>query len=98
MHGLTVSPPEAVMVRLHLRDWLAEHARAPSITRPLRENQRPPDGDWLTWLLLAGRGYGKSLAGATDVATYGRTNPGSRIAIVAPTYADARDTCVEGES
>lgn len=29
---------------------------------------------------------------------YGQANPGSRIAIVAPTYADARDTCIEGDS
>lgn len=32
------------------------------------------------------------------MAWYGLANPGSRIAIVAPTYADARDTCVEGDS
>lgn len=48
--------------------------------------------------MLAGRGFGKTRAGAEDVAGYAYANPGSRIAVIAPTYADARDTCVEGES
>lgn len=47
---------------------------------------------------MAGRGWGKTRTGAEDVAWYGFSRPNSRIAIVAPTYADARDTCVEGES
>lgn len=63
-----------------------------------RPDQVTPDGDWLTWLILAGRGWGKTRTGAEDVAWYGMANPGSRIAIVAPTSADARDTCVEGDS
>lgn len=50
------------------------------------------------WLLLAGRGYGKTRVGAEDAAKFAVEHPGSRQAIVAPTYADARDTCVEGES
>lgn len=63
-----------------------------------RPEQITPDGDWLTWLILAGRGWGKTRTGAEDVAWYGQRNSGARIAIVAPTAADARDTCVEGES
>lgn len=47
---------------------------------------------------MAGRGWGKTRTGAEDVAWFGLQHPGSRIAIVAPTYADARDTCVEGDS
>ena len=50
------------------------------------------------WMLLAGRGFGKTRCGAEDVAHFGLTNPGVRVAVVAPTYADCRDTCVEGES
>ena len=63
-----------------------------------RSNQLTPDGEWLVWLILAGRGFGKTRTGAEDVAWYGIMNPGSRIAVVAPTYADARDTCIEGDS
>lgn len=74
--------------------------RAADLTpsRPLRPSQMTPPGDWRTWLILAGRGWGKTLAGAEDVKHYGMTRPNSRIAIVARTFADARDTCVEGES
>lgn len=49
-------------------------------------------------MILAGRGWGKTRTGAEDVAWYGLSNPGSRIAVIGPTYADARDTCVEGDS
>lgn len=63
-----------------------------------RKEQVTPDGDWLTWLILAGRGWGKTRTGAEDIGWYGLLNAGSRIAIVAPTAADARDTCVEGDS
>lgn len=47
---------------------------------------------------MAGRGWGKTRTGAEYVADYGLWNDNSRIAIVAPTAADGRDTCVEGES
>lgn len=63
-----------------------------------RPNQIPPDGDWLTWLLLAGRGFGKSRCGAEWLAWELVREPNLRGAIIAPTFADARDTCVEGES
>lgn len=52
----------------------------------------------MTWVILAGRGWGKTRTGAEAVAWYGMENPGVRIAVVAPTTADARDTCIEGES
>jgi predicted phage terminase large subunit-like protein len=63
-----------------------------------RPEQLTPPGDWQTWLILAGRGFGKTRACAEDVKAFALQNAGSRIAIVAPTAADARDTCVEGES
>lgn len=63
-----------------------------------RQEQRTPPGDWNVWLILAGRGWGKTRTGAEDLADYARRNPGTRLAVVAPTIADARDTCVEGES
>lgn len=63
-----------------------------------RAEQLTPEGDWLTWLLLAGRGFGKTRTAAEDVAWYGIRNPGSRIAVVAETFGEGRDTCIEGES
>ncbi len=62
-----------------------------------RPSQIAPDGDWLTWLILAGRGFGKTRTGAEWVRE--QVDAGyKRIAFVAPTAADARDTMVEGES
>jgi phage terminase large subunit-like protein len=58
----------------------------------------PPDGDWLYWLLMAGRGTGKTDAGAHYVDTFARHYPNSRIGIIAPTTGDARSLCVEGET
>jgi phage terminase large subunit-like protein len=62
-----------------------------------RPNQLIPPGDWRVWLLLAGRGFGKTRTGAETVRAEiaaGR----KRVALVAPTATDARDVMVEGES
>jgi phage terminase large subunit-like protein len=61
-----------------------------------RINQRPPDGDWDTWLLLAGRGFGKSRTGAEW--SWRQAKEYERGALVGPTAADTRDILVEGES
>jgi phage terminase large subunit-like protein len=62
-----------------------------------RPGQTEPPGDWRTWLILAGRGFGKTRAGAEWVREQVRRGAG-RIALVAPTMADARDIMVRGES
>jgi phage terminase large subunit-like protein len=62
-----------------------------------RPEQMPPAGDWRTWLILAGRGWGKTRTGAEWVID--RIEDGAeRIALIGPTAADARDVMVEGES
>lgn len=63
-----------------------------------RPEQLEPDGDWTSWLYLAGRGAGKTRSCAEWLAWKAIEHPGTRCAIVARTYADARDTCAEGES
>lgn len=62
-----------------------------------RENQLPPKSDWIVWLILAGRGWGKTRTGGQFILDEVR-NGKRRIALVAPTAADARDVMVEGES
>jgi predicted phage terminase large subunit-like protein len=62
-----------------------------------RPEQVAPPGDWLVWLILAGRGWGKTRSGAEfilDAVMAGHR----RGALVARTAADARDVMVEGES
>ena len=63
-----------------------------------RPSQIAPDGDWPVWLVLAGRGFGKTRIGAEDCAWYAANNPGHQIAVVAPTFNDVRGTCFEGVS
>lgn len=62
-----------------------------------RPNQLAPEGDWATWLVLAGRGFGKSRSGSEWLRERWKAGA-SRIAIVAETAADARDVLVEGPS
>lgn len=63
-----------------------------------RDAQIPPKTDWRTWLVLAGRGFGKTRTGAEWVRWQIEQNGKRRIALIAPTAADARDVMVEGES
>jgi phage terminase large subunit-like protein len=63
-----------------------------------RSSQLPPPGEWRVWLLLAGRGFGKTRTGAELVKSRVGARTARRIALVAPTAADARDVMVEGES
>ena len=63
-----------------------------------RPDQLAPPGEWMTWLILAGRGWGKSRTAAEWAAAKARTFPGARIALVGKTFADVRDTMIEGES
>lgn len=62
-----------------------------------RHNQIAPEGNWQTWLVLAGRGFGKTRTGAEWVREQVKLGKG-RIALIAPTASDARDVMVEGES
>jgi phage terminase large subunit-like protein len=63
------------------------------------EQQLPPArGGWRTWLMMAGRGFGKTRAGAEWIHGLANTRPGVRIALVGATIHDARSIMVEGVS
>src|SRR3990167_2278569 len=63
-----------------------------------RPEQIAPPGDWETWLLLAGRGFGKTRTGAEWVRHVVENQICRNIALVAPTARDLRKTMVEGEA
>jgi phage terminase large subunit-like protein len=71
-----------------------------------RPNQLAPDGDWFCWLVLAGRGFGKTRMGSEWVrslvegptALSAKAGAPARIALVGDSFADVRDVMVEGES
>lgn len=67
-------------------------------------HQLPPDGDWRTWVVLGGRGAGKTRAGAewirrmVEGAQPGQPGKARRIALVGDTYDQAREVMVNGDS
>ncbi|MBC7504301.1 MAG: DNA-packaging protein [Sandarakinorhabdus sp.] len=66
-------------------------------TGSLRLAQMPPEGEWTIWAILAGRGFGKTRAGAEWVHALA-AEPGRRIALVGASLDAARAVMVEGES
>lgn len=62
-----------------------------------RPEQLAPEGDWQTWIYMAGRGAGKTRSGAEWVREKVKAGYG-RGALIAPTAGDARDVMIEGES
>jgi phage terminase large subunit-like protein len=62
----------------------------------VRDNQRPPEGDWATWLILAGRGFGKTRVGSETVRRWVQDFP--FVNLIGATSDDARDIMIEGES
>jgi phage terminase large subunit-like protein len=60
------------------------------------DGQVPPPGDWRVWLILAGRGFGKTRAGAEWVTKVARKTGRIRIALVGATIEEARRVMVEG--
>lgn len=80
-----LSPIEKAELRYHWSLWG-------------RRSQIAPAGDWSTWLICAGRGFGKTRAGAEWVRRIARGNPDARIALVGASLAEVRSVMVEGES
>ena len=72
-----------------------------------RPDQLPPKGieqpdgtlrDWFTWMIMAGRGWGKTRTGAEWVRQLAHDHPGCRIALIGETAADCRDVMIKGDS
>jgi phage terminase large subunit-like protein len=63
-----------------------------------RNDQAEPPEDWRIWLVMAGRGYGKTRMGAEWVSAMAAQHPGARFALVGATLNEARAVMVEGES
>jgi phage terminase large subunit-like protein len=69
-------------------DWL-------KVARPA---QLPPDGDWKVWLIMAGRGFGKTRTGAETIRQWVMEGRYRRIALIADTATEARNIMIEGDS
>ena len=68
------------------------------------EHQLPPAGDWRTWVILGGRGAGKTRAGSEwvrDAVEGSRplaAGRARRVALMGETYDQVRDVMIEGDS
>lgn len=60
-----------------------------------RSKQRPPAGDWWLWVMMAGRGFGKTRSGTEWLVERALTDPGDYF-LAAPTFHDMRAIAVEG--
>lgn len=67
-------------------------------SRVARPNQLPPPGDWRIWLLLAGRGFGKTRTICEFARAEVEAGRACRIALIAATASDCRDVLVTGWS
>jgi predicted phage terminase large subunit-like protein len=76
----------AAQALAHDWEWLA------------RPEQLAPAGDWRIWLMMAGRGFGKTRAGAEWVRRIAEADGRARIALVGATLGEARSVMVEGPS
>ncbi|HEV7233347.1 MAG TPA: terminase family protein [Sphingorhabdus sp.] len=82
-----------------IRSWSGPKlARSEKWTFWQRHDQAEPEGDWRVWLVMAGRGYGKTRMGAEWASALAETHPGARFALVGATIGEARQVMVEGES
>ena len=81
------SNAEKATIKLYT-DWL----------KTARSKQLTPKEKHYIWLILAGRGWGKTRTGAQDIAVYALRNPNTISAVVAPTAGDLRRVCFGGPS
>lgn len=80
-----LTPAQKAMLRYDWKFWA-------------RPKQRPPSGPWTIWVVLAGRGFGKTRTGAEYFREVAETRPNGRGMLLGMTPADARDVMVRGSS
>ena len=66
--------------------------------RKARPQQLPPEGDWRIWLIMAGRGFGKTWTGSRWLLEQALLNDGTEWFVAAPTFGALKRVCFEGPS
>lgn len=80
-------------------DRIAKIAHATWVASAHKYQIPPPlEMDYTVWMMLAGRGAGKTRSAAEALWWWAWTNPGSRCLVLAPTSNDIKFTCFEGQS
>jgi phage terminase large subunit-like protein len=94
---LKLDPPER-MARLRAMNHRQRLRLLPYWRLWAHDGQLPPPGDWHTWVIMAGRGYGKTRAGAEWVRSVAENDPTARIALIGDSLGEVRRVMVEGPS
>jgi phage terminase large subunit-like protein len=90
---LPAPPPEF----LAAADILGAREPDSAWRREARPEQLPPPGDWFIWLILGGRGMGKTWSGSRWLAERAQATPGD-YGVIGRSEQDTRETCIEGSS
>lgn len=96
MESLAESDPAAFAELLH--DWSFWGRPAQQEPTVCRDQECRCKSLWKYWVILSGRGWGKTRTGAETAIKWARKYPGCRIALIARSAADMRGVMVEGES
>lgn len=111
LRSLETLPPERIVEALGL-DGLTPHEKAARLQhfvnhvenvrtdweRRARTEQRIPPGEWFLWVIMAGRGFGKTRTGAESTRERVENRQARRIALIGRTAGDVREVMVEGPS
>lgn len=62
-----------------------------------KPKQKVPPGDWMTWLVLAGRGFGKTRLGAEAIREHVQERGYRSVGLIAATASDARGVMIDGK-
>jgi phage terminase large subunit-like protein len=102
MHSSQTLPSDSARLRLLLSALATERTKRQAEfarydwSKHARPNQVIPETDWRFWLILAGRGFGKTRTGAETVRRWVKKYP--LVNLIGATASDARDIMIEGES
>lgn len=92
--GIQAKFKELTPVQQAVFAWRAKWLQVQAHTHQIE----PPGDWWNVWLMLAGRGAGKTRAASETLAWWAWSQPGTRWLVSAPTSSDLRGTCFEGDS
>src|SRR5689334_11148456 len=95
---LAASPAEASAILAQLEPALLRRLAQDWPAWVHAGQEVPAHGDWRVCVMLGGRGFGKTRAGAEWISAQARANPGARFALVAATLDEARRVMIEGRS
>lgn len=93
VEGLSSEQREQLRALIGDEAWAMVETHWDYVARP---EQQAPQGDWSVWLIMAGRGFGKTRAGAEWIDAMARACPGCQIALVGASQQDVREVMIEG--